>query len=148
MYTMRVFLFVFAFLLVLVSCNQKTVHEECGLCGVNMNRVDTPENPEAAMLQVKQADTSTAGNAEFKENKLNIEKIYGEQWDFCKCVVANDSLDKAVKAGDITDKLMERFDEVDIKCKSFLVMDNTRTPEERAKHDKKIRNCLRAAGLR
>ena len=82
------------------------------------------------------------------ENKLNIEKIYGEQWDFCKCAIANDSLDKAVKAGDVTDKLMERFDEVDIKCKSFLVMDNTRTPEERAKHDKKIRNCLRAAGIR
>ena len=74
--------------------------------------------------------------------------MYGFCVDFCKCVVANDSLDKAVKAGDITDKLMERFDEVDRKCKSFLVMDNMHTPEERAKHDKKIRNCLRAAGIR
>lgn len=145
---MRVILFVFCLLLMLVSCNQESNNEDCGMCGENMNRIETPETPEDAILQVKEADTSTTGNAEFKENKIKIEKIYGEQWDFCKCVVANDSIDKAVKSGDVSDKLMERFDEVDRKCKSFLVMDNTRTPEERAKHDKKIRKCLRAAGIR
>lgn len=87
-------------------------------------------------------------NVDFKENKAKIEKKYGEQWDFCKCVVLNDSIDKAVKAGNVDDKLMDRFDEVDRKCKSFLVMDNSRTPEERMLHDKKIAKCLREAGVK
>jgi hypothetical protein len=86
-------------------------------------------------------------NVDFKENKKVIEKKFGEQWDFCTCVVLNDSIDKAVKAGNMDDKLMERFDVVDQKCKSFLVMDNSRTPEERMLHDKKIQKCLRGAGV-
>jgi len=86
-------------------------------------------------------------NVDFKENKKVIEKKFGEQWDFCTCVVLNDSIDKAVKAGNMDDKLMERFDVVDQKCKSFLVMDNSRTPEERMLHDKKIQKFLRGAGV-
>jgi hypothetical protein len=43
---------------------------------------------------------------------------------------------------------MDRFEEVDKRCKSFLVMDNIRTPEEREKHDKKIRRCLKDAGIK
>ncbi len=139
-------LYIFLFVLALFSCSHEP-EVDCGMCGENMNRVEAPETPEEAIIQKKIADTSTVGNAEFKENKRKIEAIYGEQWDFCKCIVLNDSIDKAVKAGHADDKLMERFDEVDNHCKSFLVMDNIRTPEEREKHEKKVRKCLRAAGV-
>ncbi len=145
---MKSILLYFTVALVAISCNSKHESVDCGPCGVNMNRVEAPETPEEAIIQKKEADTSTTGNAEFKENKKKIEVIYGEQWDFCKCVVLNDSLDKAAKAGKMDDKFMERFDEVDTHCKSFLVMDNIRTPEEREKHEKKIKKCLKEAGVR
>jgi hypothetical protein len=133
----------FLFFLIVLACTPKEKSEDCGTCGINMNRIEIPETPEEAILQKKEIDTSTTGNAEFKENKKKIEAIYGEQWDFCKCVVLNDSLDKAAKNGDMDDKFMDRFEEVDKRCKSFLVMDNIRTPEEREKHDKKINKCLK-----
>lgn len=112
-----------------------------------MNRVETPETPEEAIKITTVQDTAMTGNAEFQENKAKIEAKYGEQWDFCHCVVLNDSLDKAVKAGNIDDKLMSRLEEVDTHCKAFLVMDASQTPEQRAIHDKKIKKCLRAAGI-
>jgi len=99
-------------------------------------------------IQELQKKKDVEVNVDFKENKKVIEKKFGEQWDFCTCVVLNDSIDKAVKAGNMDDKLMERFDVVDQKCKSFLVMDNSRTPEERMLHDKKIQKCLKEAGLK
>ena len=145
---MKISIFVILSVLFLASCNEKSISEDCGSCGVNMNRVEEPETPEEAIIQKKEMDTSTAGNAEFKENKIKIEAIYGEQWDFCKCVVLNDSLDKAAKAGNMDDKFMKRFDEVDTRCKSFLVMDNIRTPDEREKHEKKIKKCLKEAGVK
>lgn len=87
---------------------------------------------------------------EQQENLAKIEKRYGEQWGFCECVVANDSIDKAVKK--ITDfetpeteKLLERFDHVSKKCQAFLGMDSSRTPEEREKHEKKVKKCLKDA---
>lgn len=87
---------------------------------------------------------------EQKENLAKIEKKYGEQWGFCECVVANDSIDKAVK--NIVDfetpqaeKLLERFEYVSTKCQAFLGMDASRTPEERQKHEKKVKKCLKDA---
>jgi len=145
---MKTILLYFTVVLLVISCTSKHESLDCGPCGVNMNRVEAPETPEEAIILKKEADTSTVGNSEFKENKKKIEAIYGEQWDFCKCVVLNDSLDKAAKAGKMDDKFMERFDEVDTRCKSFLVMDNIRTPEEREKHEKKIKKCLKDAGVR
>ena len=109
--------------------------------------VEIEKAPEQEMQELqKKKDVEV--NVDFKENKKAIEKKYGEQWDFCTCIVLNDSIDKAVKAGNMDDKLMERFDVVDQKCKSFLVMDNSRTPEERMLHDKKIAKCLREAGVK
>ena len=145
---MKSILLYFTVALLVISCTSKHEYVDCGPCGLNMNRVEVAESPEEAMLQIKKEEASTTGNAEFKENKKKIEAIYGEQWDFCKCIVLNDSLDKAAKSGDMDDKFMERFDEVDKHCKSFLVMDNIRTPEEREKHEKKIRKCLKESGIR
>lgn len=141
-------LFFYSILLGLTFACSEEPEVDCGPCGVNMNRVEEPETPEEAMVMKKIADTSTAGSVEFQENKRKIEAVYGEQWDFCKCIVLNDSIDKAVKAGHMDDKLMERFDEVDQHCKSFLVMDQSRTPEERIKHEKKVAKCLKNAGVK
>ena len=140
----------FLFLAILTSCSQTETNSEV----IEIETDDTTQvevikediTPEQAVVEAIKKDKSV--DVDFKENKKEIEKVFGEQWDFCHCVVVNDSIDKAVKSGNFDDKLMERFDEVEVKCKSFLVMDNSRTPEERMLHEKKIKNCLRNAGLK
>ncbi len=87
---------------------------------------------------------------EAKENLAKIEQKYGEQWGFCECVVANDSINKAInKITDFetpeTEKIMSRWDYVTEKCQAYLVMDANKTPEEREKHDRKVKKCLRDA---
>lgn len=79
----------------------------------------------------------------------DIEEKYGVQWDFCDCVVKNDSIEKALeKAVDDAeiDKILVRMDEVDQHCKTMLTQPNT-TPEQRDKHARKVRKCLKAAGV-
>lgn len=141
---------IFLFLAILTSCSQTETNSEV----IEIEIDDTTQvevikediTPKQAVVEAIKKDKSV--DVDFKENKKEIEKVFGEQWDFCHCVVVNDSIDKAVKSGNFDDKLMERFDEVEVKCKSFLVMDNSRTPEERMLHEKKIKNCLRDAGLK
>lgn len=87
---------------------------------------------------------------EHQENLKVIEKKYGEQWGFCECVVANDSIDRAVKnlvdfESKQAEKLLERFEYVSTKCQAFLGMDANRTPEERIKHEKRVKKCLKDA---
>lgn len=87
---------------------------------------------------------------EFKENLKVIEKKYGEQWGFCECVVANDSVNDAIInltdfEGPKFDKLMARSDFITQKCQAFLSMDSNKTPEERYKHEQKVKKCLKAA---
>jgi hypothetical protein len=88
-----------------------------------------------------------AKEADLNESTKAIEEIYGEQWDFCACIVVQDSIDKAFQK-DLSDaemdRLIERSDFVDNKCKTLLIQPNS-TPEEREKHEKKVRNCLRSA---
>ena len=66
---------------------------------------------------------------EFLENLAGIEKKFGEQWDFCTCVVKNDSINKAVQqAGDDEfNQLLERFDYIEKKCKAFLTQSSNIT---------------------
>ena len=85
-----------------------------------------------------------------KEKQVNHEKIvskYGEQWDFCSCVRANDSINSASQKG-LSEKqaalLMKRWEVVEVKCKEFLTNPN-RTPEERELHEKKVAKCLKSA---
>lgn len=88
---------------------------------------------------------------EMKENHEKIVKKYGEQWDFCTCVVANDSINDAFEKGGMTpaqeEKIMARWEVVDQKCKELLTTPNT-TPDERARHDKKVLKCLKQNGLK
>jgi hypothetical protein len=85
---------------------------------------------------------------EKKEIHQKIVAKYGEQWDFCSCVTANDSINKAFEKN-LTDKqsekLMVRWEYVENKCKEFLTTPNT-TPEQRLEHELKVKKCLKSAG--
>jgi len=85
--------------------------------------------------------------AEKVENHVKIIEKYGEQWDFCSCVLKNDSINKAFEKN-LTDKqserLMTRWEFVENKCKEFLTTPNT-TPEEREAHELKVKRCLKNA---
>lgn len=88
---------------------------------------------------------------EFKENFVKIEEEYGVQWDFCTCVVKNDSINKAFQKEDIPDtefdRLSERFDVITERCQAFLVQNSSRTPDERTRHREKVLKCLKDAGI-
>jgi len=102
---------------------------------------------EEALAKSKTGMTNV-DTSELNESIAKIEKKYGEQWDFCHCVVVNDSIDKAIKAGNTDDILLERWDHVDKKCQAFRIQDANRTPEQRELHEKKVRTCLKEAGIR
>ncbi len=87
---------------------------------------------------------------ERKELQQKIEIKYGEQWDFCSCIIKNDSINKAFKnklSPEQEDKLIDRWDFVDSKCKELTTFDNT-TPEERAIYQNKVSQCLKNARLK
>ena len=88
---------------------------------------------------------------EFKENLVKIEKEFGEQWDFCTCAVKGDSINEAFKKPDLPDAefnaLFERLDFIDEKCKAFRIQNPSKTPEERAAHEKEVKKCLEQVGL-
>lgn len=87
---------------------------------------------------------------EFLGNLAEIEKMHGQQWDFCTCVLKNDSINKAFMkelSDDAFDELSLRFDIIDTKCKAFLAQNPNQTPDDRDKHEKKVRDCLRAEGI-
>ncbi len=85
--------------------------------------------------------------AEKVENHAKIVEKYGEQWDFCSCVIKNDSINKAFEknlSDKQSEKLMARWEFVENKCKEFLTTPNT-TPEEREAHELKVKRCLKNA---
>ncbi|MCR9173216.1 MAG: hypothetical protein NXI10_12015 [bacterium] len=89
---------------------------------------------------------------EFLENMAKIEKQYGEQWDFCTCIIKNDSVQKAFMNEALSDAefdvIVARSEEIDNKCQAFLVQSRNQTPEERYEHKKKVDKCLKEAGLK
>ena len=130
-------------LFIFCSCSNEKTCTDCELENVNdtIQEKDTAATLESA-LKTDKVETVT------KEQIVNKEKIvkkYGEQWDFCTCVKANDSINNAFEktlTSKQETKLMARWEDVEIKCKEFLTQPNT-TPEERAIHEKKVRKCLK-----
>ena len=90
--------------------------------------------------------------AEFIENLAKIEEEHGAQWDFCRCAVKNDSINRAFQQPNLRDKefdrLFDRSNAIEQRCQAFLVQNPSTTPDERAAHTKKIRDCLKAAGVK
>lgn len=75
-----------------------------------------------------------------------IEEKYGEQWDFCTCVVKNDSINKAFMRDDLSEEefnnLFTRSEQIEQKCRAFLASYQLSTPDARALHEKRIHDCL------
>ena len=106
-----------------------------------LNPVNQPEQNTLDSSSVERYEADDAS-----ETDKIIEKKYGVQWDFCDCIVKNDSIQKAIdSAGDISDEafdlLMKRFEEIDQHCKSIITNPN-RTPDERKAHQRKVKKCL------
>lgn len=124
-------------------------------CGSEERQVEIPvevDSLQMALDNAKSDNKPTVDCVELKEAVKKIEAKYGEQWDFCDCVVKGDSIDKAFKKANLPDKefnrLSDRFDVIAEKCQAFRIQDANRTPEERAIHEKKVKKCLRAAGVK
>jgi hypothetical protein len=85
-------------------------------------------------------------NPEIQEAHVEIVKQYGQQWDFCKCIVKGDSVNNALMeaSDDEFDAVMERSNFIDSKCKGLLIQPNA-TPDDRFKHEKKVKKCLDSA---
>ena len=133
--------------IILFGCSEKSSEcKDCNDCGLNLNVKEV--TMEDALAQAKNPNKVLADSTELKESIAKIEAKYGEQWDFCHCVVVNDSIDKAIKAGNTEDKLIERWDYVDKKCQAFRIQDPNRTPEERDAHERRVKKCLKEAGIR
>ena len=135
----------FILTLILISCVEQKKEEK--LPSNQKKSKDstsiTPITSEETKKIVKVIDPKT----EKLEVHAKIVAKYGEQWDFCNCVMKNDSINKALEktlSDKQTDKLMTRWEFVDTKCKDFLTTPNT-TPEERSKHEWKVKQCLKNA---
>jgi hypothetical protein len=123
--------------------------QKCKECEVTLRQAkDTVVVDDLAAALIN--DTATTPTGEQKEIHEKIVKKYGEQWDFCTCIVANDSITDAFEKN-LTPaqekKLLARWDYVDRKCKELTTFDNT-TPEERARHEKRVNKCLKQNGLK
>lgn len=128
--------------LLLASCSS---NETCTDCELDQSNNDSlVEVEDGTLEQALKNEALVPDEVADKQNHEKIVQKYGVQWDFCTCVVANDSINKAFgnKLTDQqADKLMVRWEYVENKCKEFLTQPNT-TPEERAKHEKKVKRCL------
>lgn len=116
--------------------------------------IDSTETMDLSELEVEEKDSTDVeidkryADEDLQKTHEEIVKKYGEQWDFCMCIVKNDSVQKALESDDLSDEafdlLFERSEFIDTKCKELLIFDNS-TPEKREEHQKRVKNCLRAA---
>ena len=133
---MRYFFIVFLFLISCSNNETKTTEKSAAPSEIDtISNSDAPKSNSAKEITIQ---------SEQNENKSKIEKKYGKQLDFCSCIQFHDSLNNAAQK-DLSDqqieKLLNRWDEMEIQCKE-LVNTNHRTPEERLKHEQKVKKCL------
>lgn len=127
-------------------------------CGGNANENEVVDNDtttvdttlvDSSLMDTIQSEFVDSAGYVDQEAEIadEIEKKFGEQWDFCDCVVKNDSVNKAIdlaESDEEFDKILARMDEIDSHCKEMLTTPNT-TPEERKKHERKVKKCLKNA---
>jgi hypothetical protein len=136
---------------IVLSCNQEQSCSDCKDCQM-FKYDDNQALLNEAVIQYQSDSLSGITNRDDLAKSMKvITQKYGEQWDFCDCVVKGDSLDKALKNEKLSDqeldKLLKRFDEIDKKCQAFKIIDPSRTPKERAIHEKKVKKCLKQNGI-
>lgn len=135
--------FTYSLLILLVicfSCTEKKSKTNSTSTEKQLVKIDSvkPEIKEIKIISKKNEKT---------ENHTKIIEKFGEQWDFCTCVLANDSINSAFEktvTDAETNKLMKRWGHVEIKCKEFLTSEN-KTPEQRIEHELKVKKCLKNA---
>jgi hypothetical protein len=135
----------FILTLLLISCVDQKKEEK--LPSTQEKSKDSTSNAQITSKEKKKTVQVIDPKTEKLEVHAKIVAKYGEQWDFCNCVMKNDSINKALEktlTDKQTDKLMVRWEYVDTKCKEFLTTPNT-TPEERSKHEWKVKQCLKNA---
>lgn len=147
-------LFLLATIIFFVSCKsepttkEKSDKEIADSIQAAKDKEDEKENPKS---DYDMSTVDVKDRAEFKENLKKIEKTHGTQWDFCTCIVKNDSINKAF-AKPVSDsefeRLSNRFDEIETHCQAFLAQNPNQTPEERVKHEKQVKKCLKEAGIK
>ncbi|MDX1446770.1 hypothetical protein [Lishizhenia sp.] len=145
------FLFSTIFLSVLIiSCNndasRKKIPQTHKANTLNTNENTTKEIAQNPNLAVENTDTiSTPLPEPDTIIHAEIEKKFGLQWDFCNCIKAIDSIEKALESETTAesdfDFLLQRSDYIDSKCKEITATPNN-TVEEREIHFKKVQNCL------
>jgi hypothetical protein len=126
----------------------------CCYCGNKDEEVHHDSaHHDTSLTQPVDLDTNFVDTGGYVNDSLamqnEIEQKYGVQWDFCDCVVKNDSIEKALMNTEDDaqiDLILVRMDEVDQHCKAMLAQPNT-TPEQRDKHARKVRKCLKEAGV-
>ena len=141
--TRYLYIFIFSFLLV-TSCNsgiepiEEEQVEELSI-PLEEETVEEEDNENPVIEEI-----SSFKKAEEIENKKRIEKVYGKQWGFCECVIKSDSVNIALMNADDDefDKVMERSNYIDDKCKQMLTGPNA-TPEERSAHKLRVQKCLK-----
>ena len=124
-----------------VACSGSGEGEGNDVDTTNIDTVDTNLVDSTLFM-----DDSGYVNEELETSNI-IEAKYGVQWDFCDCVVKNDSINKVLeKAGDDADydAILARMEVIDMHCKTMLTTPNT-TPEEREAHERKVRKCIKNA---
>lgn len=139
----------------IISCNSTDNDESTNSNGTDSSMVDTTQMYGMLIDTTSSLPDSLleAGYVEETEEiATEIEKKYGVQWDFCDCVVKNDSIQKAINnSNDLSDEefdaLFARLDVIDNHCKELITTPNT-TPEERDRHKRKVRKCLKEAGIK
>ena len=131
---------IFILLVICFSCSEKKSKTNSTSTEKQLVKKDSvkPEIKEIKIISKKNEKT---------ENHNKIIEKFGEQWDFCKCVLANDSINSAFEktvTDAETNKLMKRWEHVEVKCKEFLTSEN-KTPEQRIEHELKVKKCLKNA---
>lgn len=108
---------------------------------------DSTENGEQDLNTLQMEDTVEVvyEDPAVQEAHEEIVKKFGTQWDFCTCVQKSDSVNTALMeaSDEAFDAIMERSEFIDSKCKGLLIQPNA-TPEDRAKHEIKVKKCLDA----
>jgi hypothetical protein len=132
----------FFILFFLFSCTQK---KSCKECEKENKSFLTEEEYKFISAQKEQKDKGV-DKKDLKSSIYLIEKKYGEQWDFCACILKGDSVNKAILKPNLSDKqlqkLLNRFEHINKKCQSFKIQDASRSPEQRVSHEKKVKECL------
>lgn len=132
----------FFLLFFLFSCTQK---KSCKACEKGNKSFLIEEEYNSIRAQKEQKDKGV-DKKDLKSSVYLIEKKYGEQWDFCGCVLKGDSVNKAILKPNLSDKqlqkVLNRFEYINKKCQSFKIQDASRSPEQRERHEKKVKECL------